>query len=160
MGTSSLTSKQTYFKIGYTPEALYIGVECEEPEVRKIKAKLKNGSIHICSEDSVELFLFPQGADNYYQFMINAIGSRWNGIGLGHPYFPLWNWQAKTYQGKDYYSVEVEIPFEIFLTIPEKNEEWSGNICRNILTSGDRHATWAHLYGRFHEPNNFAKNHL
>ena len=157
LGGNSSTSKQTYFKIGYTLEALYIGVKCDESEIEKIKAKLKDGNIDICLEDSVEFFLFPPRADNYYQFMINAIGSRWNGIGIGPPYFSLQNWQAKTYKGKDYYSVEIKIPWGIFRKIPENKETWKGNICRNILTSGDRFTTWSHLKASFHEPANFGK---
>ena len=158
LGSDSPAVKQTFFKIGYTPEALYIGIECEEPEVETIHAKCKDGDVNICQEDSVEIFLFPPGADNYYQFMINAIGSRWNGIGVDSSFLiPLGDWQATTYSGKEFWSVEIKIPFEIFLIIPEKGEEWTGNICRNIITSGDRYSSWALLGKGFHEPGNFGK---
>ena len=162
LGCNSPPLKQTSFKIGYTPEALYFGVECEEPEIEKIEAKYKDGDVRIWTEDSVEIFIFPKGADNYYQFMINTIGSRWNGIGLGGPTIPLGNWRAETYKGKDCWSVEVKIPFKIFGKVPEDKEVWSGNISRNILTLGeggdrDRFTTWAYLKGSFHEPDNFGR---
>ena len=157
LGTVSLASKQTFFKMGYTPEGIYIGVECEETEIEKVKAKLKDME-KLWQEDSIEIFIFPEGANNYYQFVVNAIGSRWNGAGGGRPLSPLpLDWQAYTCKGKDYWSIEIKIPFEVFEKIPKKGEIWSGNICRNILTSGDKHSTWAHLKIGFHELGNFAK---
>ena len=156
-GSNSLASKQTSFRICYTSEAIYIGIECEEPEIEKIKAKSKDEDTHIFSEDSIEIFLFPKEADNYYQFVVNAIGSRWNGIGLTNPKIPLGNWQAKVYQGKDYYSVEIKIPFEIFSAIPEKVEKWTGNICRNIYTCENKYTTWAYVKAGFHEPEHFGE---
>ncbi|MBT9151495.1 MAG: hypothetical protein DDT40_01691 [candidate division WS2 bacterium] len=158
LGSDSLASKQTFFRMAYSSEALYIGIECEEPEMKKIKAELKDMG-DLWTEDSIEIFLFPRGADNYFQFVVNTIGSRWSyeyvQVLVRGPKIPLGNWQAKTYKGKDYYSVEIRIPFEIFGKIPGNKEEWTGNICRNILTSGDRHTTWAHLKRGFHQPDNF-----
>lgn len=149
LGSKSFTSKQTYFRIGYSSEALYIGVECKDPEVEKIKAKRKDME-NVWAEDSVEVFMFPEEADKYYQFAVNAIGSRWSKEPL--------DWQAKTYKGKDYYSMEIRIPFEVFRrTVPILGEVWRGNICRNILTSGDRNTTWAHLDINFKEPDSFGE---
>ena len=155
VGDHAPASKKTTFRMGYTPQALYIAVECEEPETSKITATRGDGDIGICFDDGVEVFLFPEGAESYYQFMVSAVGSRWNGIGLGRPYFPLWKWRARTRRGEAGYSVEIRLPFEVFLTIPGKGEKWTGNVCRNTLTSGDRHTTWAHLTYGFHEPYDF-----
>ena len=158
LGKGALASKQTFFKIGYTEEALYIAIECEEPEVKKIKAELKDMG-NLWTEDSIELFIFPEGADNYYQFVVNAIASRYNGKGCGGA-MPLWDWQVKTYQGEDYWSMEVMIPFEIFYILPEKGEEWRINICRNdasFMLFNDRQTSWAQKKSRAHEPDNFGK---
>ena len=155
LGENTLSDKRTYFKMGYTEEALFVGVKCDEPEIGSIKAKRKDGDVKICQEDSVEIFIFPEHTDNYYQFMINAIGSRWNGIGQGGPKQPLWNWQASTHKGNGYWSLEVMIPFNILSKKPKKGERWRVNVCRNILTTGDRFTTWAYLKINFHEPSNF-----
>lgn len=159
LGSNSLSSKQTYFKMGYNSEALYIGIKCEEPEIEKVKAELKDME-SLWEEDSIEIFIFPKGARNYSysQFIINTIGSMWNRIAQDRrSEKSLANWQAKTYKGKDYYSMEMRIPFEIFHSIPKKWEEWTGNICRNILTSGDKHTTWGHLVRSFQEQDSFGR---
>lgn len=153
LGTDSFASKQTLFKTGYTGKALYIGIGCLEPEVKQLKLKLNGGPLF--EEDSVEIFIFPKGAENYFQFVVNAIGSRWNGIGWGRQQ-PLWNWQAKGHKGENFYFVEVKIPFEILKTIPKGKEKWRINFCRNIVsTFGDRYTSWAYMVDSFHEPNNF-----
>ena len=147
--------KQTSFGIGYlSDKALYVGFICMEPEMEKIKANCEDGDINIWTEDSIEIFLFPRGADNYYQFMVNAIGSRWNGKGQGPPYFPTWNWEARTYRGADFYSVELKIPFDVLGRIPELGETWRGNFCRNIYSPQDRATRWGR--GGFHDPESFA----
>lgn len=157
LGTHSLASKQTSFKMGYSGEGIYIGIECEEPEIEKVKAKLKDMQ-NLWTEDSIEIFIFPEGTDNYYQFVVNTIGSRWSGTGKYPPLRSLsLDWQVYTYRGKNYWSAEIRIPFEIFEKIPEKEEIWTGNICRNIYTSGDKHSSWTYLEKRFHEPGNWGK---
>lgn len=92
----ALTQKQTFFKIGYNPDALYIGIECKEPEIEKIIAKLKDMG-RLWTEDSIEVFIFPKGTDTYYQFIVNAIGSRWD---ISRQ---VRNWEAFTYTGKDFW---------------------------------------------------------
>lgn len=145
--------KKTFFKMGYTPDALYIGVQCQEPVPRKIKAEFTDDG-PLWEEDSVELFISPKACDRYSQFIINSIGSRWSQL----TQIPLKNWQASSHKGKDYWSTEVRIPFENFFAIPQKGEVWSANVCRNIYTGGDKHLTWVQLdTGGFHQPDHFGK---
>lgn len=149
--------KQTSVRIGYTPDALYIGVVCREPDVENLKTGLEDMG-PLCVEDSVELFFVPEGAPNYFHFVVSAAGSRWNGIGYGGPTMPLWDgWQAVAYRGDNHYSLEVRIPWEVLRTIPETREEWALNVCRNSQTSGTRHSTWAHLVNGFHDPDRFGR---
>jgi len=156
LGGHSLADKQTSFKMGYTAEALYIAIKCQEPEMDKIKASSKDEQEFFAEpEDRVEVFLFPKETEEYYQFAVNAADSRWNGMG-GAPR-SLGNWQAQVYKGENCWLVEIKIPFEIFRRVPEKGEVWTGNICRSIHTSGYKHASWASVKTRFHEPENFGK---
>ena len=147
--------KQTYFKAGWNEKAIYVAVRSEEPEPEKMTAELKDEGM-ICREDSMEIFFFPQKADNYFQFMVNTIGSRWNGIDYGNPQ-PIWNWQARAYVGKDFWSLEARIPFEVLKRVPEKGEKWRVNIARNTLTGPDseRYTCWPPLEGGFHDIENF-----
>lgn len=155
MGGEVSASKKTYFKIGYTPEALFIGVECEEPEPGKIKAVLKDME-PLYQEDSIEIFILRKGEENFHQFVANAIGSRWNYIARKE--ISLAGWQANTYIGENYWSIELKFPFSILGAIPQKNDEWRVNICRNILSLGEQeYTTWTYIERSFHEPQNFGR---
>ena len=160
LDTEKIAKKQTSFKIAYSKQAIYIGIRCEEPDMDKIVAQLKDEE-GVWSEDSVEVFLFPDDERTYYQFVVNTKGYRFNEKDkLGS--VPLWDWKAKVYQGKDFYSVELEIPFSILFSFPRKNNQvWRINIARNILTGpeSEKHTCWPYLKGKegFHNVENFAK---
>jgi hypothetical protein len=156
LGKNTAAEKKTFFKMAYNDHALYIAVRCQEPQVNKIKSLLGDGE-NVWSEDSVEIFLFPQdGSGNYFQFVVSAGGARYNGEGFEK--LPLSDWRASVCKGRDFYSVEVKIPFEALMAAPAADgEAWTGNIIRNILTSGPRHWTWSTLNPKkgFHDPDNF-----
>ena len=156
LGNDTPIPKQTSFAMGYTSEALYVAVTCEEPQMGRLKAELKDAE-DVWLDDSVELFLQPKGTDDCYQFAVNAIGSQASRL----PFDPLERtsrrWQAQAHRGPDHWSVEIRIPWELFLTVPEKGAEWTGNVCRNIFTSGQPYWSWADLQAGFAEPQNFAR---
>ncbi len=155
-GKSLLALKQTFFRMGYSMNSIYIAVLCIESEMEGIKAEFKDMG-KLWNEDSIEIFLFPKESEKYYQFIVNAIGSRWNRKGSTGK-MPLDDWTAKVYKGADYWSLEVKIPFEIFHTTIKKDTVWTGNICRNNLSKlGDRFTCWTNLEYGFHESQNFAK---
>lgn len=157
-GEKYAMEKQTYFKVGWREDALYLYVRCEEPDIEKISAKLKDGE-ELYREDSVEFFFYPQSSPHYFHLAVNPIGSRWNQIDAsGQPGIP-WDWQAKSDIGNDYWAVEVRIPFEVFGKKPKKGEGWSVNIARNIYTGPtfEHFTCWPPLRTGFHEVRNFAK---
>ena len=150
--------RQTQFRMGVTEEALYIGIMCLEPEGEKLSVKAKDGQVGIASDDGVEIFLFPAGADTYYQFMVGAKGARWNGRDLYSPEMPLGDWQVKTFQEHRYYSVEIRIPFKVFGVIPENGEVWRGNICRNVVLDGSRrNSCWSKQRITYHDAEKFGE---
>jgi len=158
--TRSPAVRKSAFKMGYTEEGLYVAVWCGEPEMAKLRAKLGDREIFF-KEDCVEVFLLPKGAHTHRQFVVNAIGSRWNGLGPERAIRRrLWDWQAKTYKGKDFWSVEIMFPFITLLPVPSAGEEWTGNVCRDSLTVDDvtdRYSSWAPVEVWFHEPYSFAR---
>lgn len=157
-GTKTYASKQTSFKMGYTDDAIYLRVQCEEPDIDLVVSKRgdKNGSIW--SEDSITVFLFPQGHAEYFGFFINAIGSRFNAIGWGGKLPPQddYNWQASTVKNENSWDVEIRIPFSVLKAVPHDGDVWKGNVNREVITSGEE-TTWAYLGGSgFHDSENFA----
>jgi len=147
-------SRETFFRMAYTSKALLVAVECAEPTPGNIRAEAEDmGSLW--GEDSVEVFILPPGKEQGLQFIVSAIGSRWNGTGNGKE-LSLGQWQAKTCIGEDFWSVEIRIPWEVLGAVPKEGDRWAVNVCRNILSAGDHeYATWADLERSFHEPANF-----
>ena len=158
LSTEKIAKKQTSFKIAYSKQAIYVGIRCEEPDMDKIVAQFKDEE-GVWIDDSVELFLFPDDEKTYYQFAVNTEGYRFNEKDrLGS--VPLWDWKAKVYQGEDFYSVELEIPFTTLFSFPRKNNQvWMINIARNIFTGSEseKHTCWPYLTRGFHNVENFAR---
>lgn len=157
--------KQTFFKMGYTPEAFYLGIWCEEPDVNLIKSTARDNDVLIWEDDSVEILLFPKEGTQYYHFMVNAAGAKWNSAIQEMPAVTLGDWHAKASLGRNFWSVEIKIPFRALGRVPVDGEIWSGNICRNLIPGslledgygwGDRFSSWAGLIQNFHEPDRFA----
>ncbi|MCX7705277.1 MAG: hypothetical protein N2115_03330 [bacterium] len=148
--------KPSIFKAGWDDDNFYFGFVAQEPEVQKIIAKRQDGDKFLWAEDSVELFLIPPEKEAW-QFMINAIGSRWNGRGSTGTTLPLENWQVKTYIGQDFWSLEAKIPFKIVGKVPTDGEKWRLNVGRNNLTGPveERVSCWPRILKSFHEIDNF-----
>lgn len=155
-GNEFAMAKPSSFKAAWDDKNFYFGFIAEEPDVQKIIAKRPDGDKFLWTEDSVELFLIPPGRDAW-QFIINAIGSRWNGKGETGTTLPLGNWQAKSYIGQSIWSVEVEIPFESIGRIPSDGEKWRINIGRNNLTGPieERVSCWPRIKKSFHETDDY-----
>jgi len=155
-----LASRDTVFKIGFTPEYLYLAVKCREPLMSELKREVKDGDISIWQDDGVEVFISPKTAKNYHQFMISSAGARWHGIYYS-PFLLAYEekmpylWESKAQQGKDYYTLEIRIPFQLFDSVPVDGNEWRFNIGRNILTAGERISTWTFMRSNFHSPEEF-----
>ncbi len=154
-GNEFATVKPSWFKAGWDNENFYFAFRADEPDVKKINAKRPDGDRFLWMEDSVELFLIPPEM-NCWQFVISAIGSRWNAVGIGKT-VPLENWQAKSFVGKDFWSVEVKIPFKVLGKIPSDGEKWKINVGRNNLTGPEeeRVSCWPKIEKSFHEVENY-----
>lgn len=150
------SNKQTSFKMGYDNTFLYIFIKCEEPNMNKIKAELGDME-EVWRDNCVEIFLQPEG-DGYYQFIVNSIGSRWNGfyINSKNSVKELGDWTAVTYEGHDFWNIELAIPFNYLRSKPEG--EWRGNIARSIRTIQEStNTTWAQMSTGYHEFLNFGR---
>lgn len=154
LGTNTHSKKQTEFKVGYTADAMYIAIKCFDSDIAKIKAELDDNE-SLWYDDSIELFISAARSKEYLHIVCNTSASRWNAWGNSEQCAPLLNWQAKVHKGVNFYSLEIEIPFEIFEQIPSKDEIWRFNVSRNITTSEEKFSTWANLDGGFHQLQKF-----
>lgn len=152
--THKISSTRTCFKAVYDEQNLYLGIKAEDADIISLQESAMNDSVSICSDDGFEIFIFPENNDTYHHFMVNSAGSRWNGTGMGNAY-PLGKWKAAISKGKDFYVMEIAIPWEEFGIIPEISSCWKANIFRNSISSGDRYTTWADVRSTAHDTDNF-----
>ena len=151
-------TKQTFFKMGYDSLNLYVAVKCMEPWVKQLETKKDINTFN--KDDGIELLLQTDNNKTVHHFIINAIGSRWSGESIKKETTALDDWEAKTYIAKDFFSMEVKIPFKKLQTTPEPNTVWLGNIGRNIITiicPEDRKTSWSPVNSEFDESENFGR---
>jgi len=145
IGSERVATKQTFFKVGYTPTTLYFAIKCEEPNMNKIVAKFKDRE-SVFNDDGIELFIFPAKTKQFFHLIMNTQGARWNGMGLAMASDTLWDWQMMVAKQKNSYTVEIMLPFKLFDRIPDDLEQWTINISRNTFTtSEDHYSTWSQL---------------
>lgn len=154
LGGDYAVAKQTTAKVGWTSDALFIAVDCDEPDIALIHDTLKDGD-ELWKDNGVEIFLEVPGRAGVYQFVVNSIGSH----AMGEGTVDVAAWQAAAVKGKDFWSMEARIPFSCLGAPPAPGTAWTGAICRNIweyASGGDKFTTWPSLQHRFREPGNFA----
>ena len=108
---------QTAFKVAADADNLYLNIRCSEKLMGKLK-KTENPA-GLWSSDLVEIFLSPTGQpDEYYQFAATAGNLHFNmfygeaGVIRPDPYAPFW--ESKVFYGKDYWQVQIKMPFSAF----------------------------------------------
>jgi hypothetical protein len=154
LGGGYTVAKQTVLQACWDEEALYVAMVCEEPDAAQLKPMVRDGG-PFWEEDGVEIFVQPGAGKPVSQLGVTAGGAK--GGFEGFPDFT--KLQAGASVGKDSYSLEARIPFEILRATPKVGDRWRGNFCRNIWTTasgGDKFTCWAPLKTRFLEPENYA----
>lgn len=158
LGGGYAVAKQASAWACWDDEAIYVAMTCEEPDVRLLSQKVRDGG-PFWEEDGVEIFVQPGGAGQVYQFGVTAFGAK--GCWEGHP--DITQAQAAATRGQASYSIEVRIPFAVLGETPRAGDSWRGSFCRNIHTyesGGDKFTSWPPLNTRFLEPENYAIIHF
>jgi len=149
--------KQTFFKAGWTEDAIYLAIRAKENAPEKLIANGKDGE-DLWMDDSIELFFFPTGTPDYTQLIASSAGSRWNGRGKNVA--DVMGWEAKTVVGKTEWVLELRIPFAVLAAkAPKEGDEWPVNVARNLLTgpAEERCTCWPPLRTGFHDVANFGR---
>ena len=140
---------QTEAHLTYDHTNLYLGIKCYEPEIEKIKPltlTLKQWS----KGDNIEFFIEPKGRP-YYQFVFNAKGEKFDGIGHDDTKDTVWKVVAS--KDKEKWSAEVKIPFESLGAKPAPGDVWRMNVFRSRLIEGsiNEYGSWSPHMGHFHD---------
>lgn len=153
---------KTWAKIFRTSKAFVIGFYCAEPQMDKLISKADPNSIW--SGDVAEVYMSLTGSQmNFVQFLANAISTKRAFImrgdrGMDNKWHP--KWQAKGYKGKDYWSVEMYIPFNT-IGIPKgniKDKTIFVNFNRERYAAGANELYgWSPTKGGFAQPAKFGR---
>lgn len=155
-GTNFALVKQTNFRAGWTEDALFMAIRCEEPAMNQIKVQPKDGEA-VWGDDSIEMLFYLPGVPEVIQLVANSRGARWNGIGMVPQ--NLWDWQAVGSAGSNEWSLEIKIPFTVLRSKPVNDARWRINIGRNLKTGPriETLACWPLAKGSFHDVSGFGQ---
>ena len=164
-GAPKPVAVQTRFKVLYDDNALYVGVECDEPNIDKLKATYKEHDQDVYADDCIELFMDPAGEGRYYHhFVINTNGAWYDDYGADYGLVHAKLWDAPLQVGTKVdaegkkWSVEVRIPFAGLTIRDDVKKDWLWNVTRERQAGGATElSTWSPLKGNFHAPRLFGK---
>lgn len=158
---------KTSFRWFADKDALYLGIECEEPNMNELKAVLgEQFPKDVFQTDAIEVFFDPKGkGTEYYHFAVNVAGGRYqayrieSGNTTGGEYGGIW--EAAVSRGESGWIAEIRIPYMALYhtSAPEFAPKWKFNIARTQDPKGTRGGaaltSWSPLKKGFHEPSSF-----
>ena len=127
---------QTTVKAAYVSDALFLLIECAEPNTDRLVMNEEARDSNVWMDDSVDIYLCTQGtrrdkALRYCRLSVNARGVRFDEMQMRRHWNAIWMAGAKV--GEDGWTVEVVLPFGNFrLDEPVKGgAQWLINIVRH-----------------------------
>ena len=152
-----LTGK-TSFRVLTDKDSITLGIRCEEPYMKALKADSCKRDTDVFSQDCIEIFLDPAGKGNcYYQFVVSANNDQWDSgyIERGNTGMEDYSsvWQSAVHKGKDFWSMEVRLPLSSLYNTrsADFSDIWKLNITRERKPVKEL-SSWAALKRGFHEP--------
>ncbi|MFT5423257.1 MAG: hypothetical protein ACI89L_001031 [Phycisphaerales bacterium] len=134
----------TTFRVVYTADAIYIGIEAQDPEPASVVAKNGRRDGFTGGDDEVLVTLDTDGdGRSGYSFGVTAGGSRTDGlIERGSFIGADWDgiWDAETSRTQTGWVAEIEIPFKT-IALDSEAEAWGINI-RRIVARTDEISYW------------------
>jgi predicted phosphodiesterase len=125
----------TYFYFAYDENNLYVAAKCKVSEFGSIFAAVTERHGAVYNEDCAGYFFSPDiTKGTIYQIYFNPLGIVFDQkiTDNGNNVDRAWNgnYEVKTYQGNDYWSIEARIPFEQLSAKGKSGEKWGINFRR------------------------------
>jgi hypothetical protein len=143
-------------------KALYIAVECYEDEdvLKELVADCTRHDGAVWQDDSVELFLGPQGAGNYYQIMVNSKGivsdafyaTPGQSDATWDPQFP-----SAVKVGNESWVVEMALPWGIFDRSKAIDTIWAFQCQHQRVAGGSERLMFVAFQGSSHQSDKFGR---
>ena len=130
----------TELKAVWSRAGITFGFRMAETDIQNLKrdiGKESRDASLIWWNDNVEIFFDPSGERRgYYQFIVNPNGALYDSIGRENTTWNPEGVKAAGYVGKDFWSAEVFVPYDIFekVALPATGTVWHGNFTRHRVT--------------------------
>lgn len=145
-------SQQSSVMICYDSKNLYIGIECQEDNVKRIKKNCTKHGDPVWVDDCIEVFIAPGyiNRKEYYHFASNVLGTRFTQEKAPDGYWPCdIKWLSKANVEKNKWSMEISIPLaSLGITTPDLSGMC---VCRERHAGKDEYSYWP-IGGEFHDP--------
>ena len=137
--------QQTFFRVAYDDNNLYVAIWCWDTEPDRIVARLMRRDDELWNDDAININLDTfNDLRNSYTFLVNPNGTRHDAISTNNGnYNSRWDgvWNAKTQITEYGWQVEVALPLTTFSFDPESSQ-WGLNVGRRIKRS-DQRGIWS-----------------
>lgn len=127
---------------------LFLAVECQEPSMERQRLRHRAGGVSaIWTDDSVEIFIDPDGAARAYaHIMVGATGAcyaAWHGSDAAGR--PALRPEVRVARAAERWTAEVALPLTALGKLPEAGAPWGLNVVRNRYVAGTQRYTWSFL---------------
>ena len=124
----------TRVRLAWTKEALLVKWNCQDRQIKELRAVASEQDDRVVDDDSVELVMSSGLAGETWHLAVNAEGTRqdWRDSSVGVRE-DQWNpaWQAKTRLAADAWEAEMLIPFAALGQSPNPGESWQARFLRH-----------------------------
>ena len=133
-----------------TDDALYVRLVCANPAAPNLKTRQRDRDDEAYTDESVEMFLDTRDGSDYFQFVVNASGSLYDGRKFDKRWDGDWTAAARvTNRG---WEAGLRIPFTAVGGPPAPGAYWLLNVCRNAFDVAGRTAQSAWIAPGYHRP--------
>lgn len=146
---------KTSVKILAAPDALWMLISCDEPEMSKIKAAFNEDGAPLWQDDCVELF-FDTATEGITvrQFIVNSLGKRmmtWGTQAVQPPKADYEKWEAKAFKENSKWNVQIKITYEALglKGRPESGFAIPFNVARERHAGKTELSSWSKVSGNF-----------
>ncbi len=156
--THEPAADQTRFRVAYTKEYLYVGVECLESEPEKIIAVEQREDRSFQGDDWIEVhFDPPHNHRGKYAFFTNPLGTRADANeGPSGQFNYGWSaeWDCASQIQADRWTFEMRIPFKVLNFFREDGQAWGFNMTRHQRHT-DVLSFWSYNDTDYYKPRHF-----
>ena len=150
---------KTKAMILYDTDTLYIGVHCDEPDMKNLRETQTRRDSRLLGDDTFKVMLDTYNDQrNCYVLAVNTLGTQMDQrISNESKFDPAWNanWEAKVQKNGNHWTAEMAIPFSELRFNPQMTT-WGINFWRPHPMDGE-HYSWSDTGGSLSRVSDFGK---